>query len=78
MNTFFSADPISLINADIDRLMRRIPALPAWAAHQICGWDWLGRNEHEASEAYLEDARAENEYAHSKEAHQDGKYTRER
>lgn len=62
-------DPVSFIDADIDRLMERLPALPAWAAHQICGWSWLVRNERESREAYLNEARAETEYAHSEGAH---------
>lgn len=33
-------NPVTLIEHDIDRLMQLIPGLPAWAAHQICGWDW--------------------------------------
>lgn len=35
------------------------------------GWKWQGRNEHEATEAYIEDARAETEYSHSTGAHHD-------
>ncbi len=70
MNDFCRNNPVALIERDIDALMARIPTLPTWAAHQICRWDWLGRNEHEAQEAYLEDARSESEYAHSEGAHQ--------
>ena len=64
------ADPVTTINHDIDRLMAAIPSLPAWAAHQVCGWSWLGRDEREPAEAYIDDARAESESSHSEGAHQ--------
>ena len=66
---FAEPDPVTLINADIDRLVARIPALPAWAAHQICGWSWAARDLREPAEAYIECVRAESEYSHSEGAH---------
>jgi len=62
-------NPVTLINHDIDRLMQRLPALPAWAAHQICGWDWLHRNERESAQAYVRQAQAETEANHREGAH---------
>ena len=63
-------NPVILINANIDALMARNPALPAWAAHQICGWDWAEAGQSETDEEYIDQARAEIEYAHSEGAHQ--------
>ena len=70
MDDLSKNNPVAAINRDIDRLMQRLPALPAWAAHQLCGWSWLAKNERESREAYLSEVRAETEYAHSEGAHQ--------
>lgn len=62
-------NPIAAINRDIDRLMARLPTLPAWAAHQIAGYKWAAKGQTESAETYLEEAQAENEYSHRDEAH---------
>ena len=63
-------NPVTLIERNIEAFMAAHPTLPAWAAHQICGWAWLDRNVYESPGIYLDQARAENDYAHSEGAHQ--------
>lgn len=72
MLTLSDKNPVSAINADIDSLMARLPRLPAWAAHQLCGWGWQSRGKRgpTAEEAEREERRMESEYSHSEGAHQ--------